>query len=138
MRNHVTHIALVTVLLTVAACGGSDTSRRPHATQRTTDSVAGGTAQEQAIFNAFTNREPEFRKHYDDHFAQSGYAYNQFRPAYQHGFEFGFDPHYRDMDWRSIEQEARRGWNESQMGLWDRYQEAVRYGWERGVVAARG
>jgi hypothetical protein len=138
MLKYVDHRVLFAVLLVIAGCGGSETSRSPHSTQRTTDSVAGGTAQEQAVFNAFTKQEPEFRKHYDDHYVQSGYAYNQFRPAYQHGFELGFDPHYRDMDWPGIEREARRRWNESRMGLWDRYHEAVRYGWERGVVAARG
>lgn len=124
------------LLLGGAGCAGPDESAR-HSRSDTTASVAGGTAHEQAIFNAFTKQEADFRKHYDSHYVDSGYGYNQFRPAYQHGFELGFDPHYRDMEWNRIETEARQGWNESRMGLWDRYKDAVRYGWERGVVAAR-
>lgn len=137
MLNHGDHRMLFVLLLVMAGCGGTEASRGAHSTPDT-ESVAGDTAHERALFKAFTGQESEFRRHYDGHYAQSGYAYNQFRPAYQHGFELGFDPHYRDMDWPSIETEARRTWNESRMGLWDRYQEAVRYGWERGVVASRG
>jgi hypothetical protein len=151
MLKHMGSLLMSAAVLMIVGCAdsrGSGQSKRydspPRATQgadkhgrASDDSVFGDTRHEQNIFTAFTKQESEFRQHYDRHFADSGYGYNQFRPAYQHGFELGFDPHYRDMDWPAIEQEARRGWDEARMGQWDRYQDAVRYGWERGVLAAR-
>jgi hypothetical protein len=82
--------------------------------------------------------EPEFKDHYDRHYADSGYGYNQYRPAYQYGYELAMDTRYRTMDWSTLELQARRGWDEATLGLWDRYKDAVRFGWERGVISQRG
>ncbi|HEY7533816.1 MAG TPA: hypothetical protein VH681_13660 [Nitrospiraceae bacterium] len=102
------------------------------------EGVAGKTDREKAIFDKFIKQESDFKQHYDAHYLNSGYGYNQYRPAYQHGFELGVDPRYSSTDWNSMESQARRTWNESKMGLWDQYKDAVRFGWERGVQTQKG
>lgn len=93
---------------------------------------------DQKLLDQFTQQEPRFKEHYDQHYAGSGYGYNQYRPAYHYGYELATDARYKTMDWSTIELQARRGWNEGTMGLWDRYKDAVHFGWERGVIAQRG
>ena len=90
------------------------------------------------MLDQLKRHEAQFKEHYDHHYANSGYGYNQYRPAYQYGFELAMDERYKTMDWSILELQARKGWDESTMGLWDQYKDAVRFGWERGVIAQRG
>lgn len=108
------------------------------ARQQKQDRIAGMTDREKEAFDKFVKHESRFKDHYQSHFSTSHYDYNQYRPAYQHGFELGLDPRYRKMDWSSVEPEARRTWDESTMGLWSQYKDAVRYGWEQGATLERG
>ena len=107
------------------------------ARQQKQDRIAGMTDREKEAFDKFVKHESRFKDHYQSHFSTSHYEYNQYRPAYQHGFELGLDPRYRKMDWSRVEPEARRTWDESTMGLWSQYKDAVRYGWEQGVALER-
>jgi hypothetical protein len=90
------------------------------------------------MLDQLKRHEPEFKDHYDRHYADSGYGYNQYRPAYQYGYELAMDTRYRTTQWSTLEVQARRGWDEATLGLWDRYKDAVRFGWERGVISQRG
>ncbi len=137
--KHVYTTLVGTVLLTLlAGCAGSHSGSGGTPGLGSSDTVTGETPGERAVFQAFTREEDEFRRHYNGRYAGSGYAYNQVRPAYQHGFEFGYDGRYRDREWTAVEDDARRRWDESRLGSWDRYRDAVRFGWERGVLASRG
>jgi hypothetical protein len=82
--------------------------------------------------------EADFRQNYEANYANSGYGYDQYRPAYQYGFGLAKDPRYTTMNWKALEMQAHRNWNEATMGPWDRYKDAVRYGWERGQEATPG
>jgi len=95
------------------------------------------TEQEKGLLDKFVKHESRFKDHYRSHFSTSNYEYHQYRPAYQHGFELGLDARYRKMDWSNVEPEARRTWDESTMGLWNQYKDAVRYGWEQAVALER-
>lgn len=106
--------------------------------QQKQDRIAGMADRENEAFDKFVIHESRFKDHYQSHFSTSHYEYNQYRPAYQHGFELGLDPRYRKMNWSSVEPEARRTWDESTMGLWSQYKDAVRYGWEQGAALERG
>lgn len=106
--------------------------------QQTPGRIAPMTDREKEALDKFVKHELRFKDHYQAHFSTSHYEYNQYRPAYQHGFELGLDPRYRKMDWSNVEPEARRTWDESAMGLWSQYKDAVRYGWEQGVALERG
>jgi hypothetical protein len=74
--------------------------------------------------------EQTFRRHYDSHYSNTGYAYSQYRPAYRYGYDLASDPEYRNQAWSAIERTAPRGWDHSKMGDWEQYKDAVRYGWE--------
>ena len=136
----------LSVFSTIASAGeynrSHDAGRAPshHGQERTAGS--GPHAQpaqvDQRALEQFSRQEPQFKQYYETHYADSGYAYNQYRPAYQYAYELATDQRYRKMDWSTLELQARRGWNDGTMGLWDRYKDAVRFGWELGVIDERG
>ncbi|MET0514798.1 MAG: hypothetical protein ABW047_05655 [Nitrospiraceae bacterium] len=92
---------------------------------------------DQPTLERFRREEPQFREHYAIHYAGSGSSYNQYRPAYRYGYELSTNERYETLNWSTLEQQAHRGWNDA-MGLWDWYKEAVRFGWERGMIREQG
>lgn len=105
--------------------------------QQNQDSIVAMTEREKEALDQFVEHEARFKEHYRSHFSTSHYEYHQYRPAYQHGFELALDARGKKMDWNSAEPQVRRTWNESTMGLWSQYKEAVRYGWEQGFALER-
>lgn len=86
----------------------------------------------------FTNHESSFKAHYQSHYATSGYDFNHYRLAYQYGFDLARDPDNRKMGWSSLEPQALQNWNEKVMGVWSQHRQAVRYGWEQGLILHSG
>jgi hypothetical protein len=113
--------------------GPQDRSDQEVRLRRDADSLPPG-----AELAEITRYEPDFRQNYESNFANTGYGYDQYRPAYRYGFELAKDPRYDGMDWNTLEMQAHRNWNEGTMGPWNRYKEAVRYGWERGRESTPG
>lgn len=103
-------------------------------TRQSQDLMVAMTEREKEALDKFVTHEARFKEHYRSHFATSQYEYHQYRPAYQHGFELALDTPGHKMDWNSAEPQARRTWDESTMGIWNQYKDAVRYGWEQGVA----
>ena len=118
---------------TTSNLGPQDRSDQEVALRRDADSLPPG-----AELAEITRYEPDFRQNYESNFANTGYGYDQYRPAYRYGFELAKDPRYDGMDWNTLEMQAHRNWNEGTMGPWTRYKDAVRYGWERGREATPG
>lgn len=154
IRYSVIILSALPLILTVACQSSSppvDTKRRaiaaggtatpvPHDRNRVAaaDQTPALPQADQQVLDQLKRHEPEFKEHYDHHYAGSGYGYNQYRPAYQYGYELAMDTRYKTLDWSVLELQARRGWDEPTMGLWEQYKDAVRFGWERGVIAQRG
>ena len=113
--------------------GPQDRSDQEVALRRDAENVPSG-----AELAEITRYEPDFRQNYENNFANSGYGYDQYRPAYRYGFELAKDPRYNGMDWSSLEMQDHRNWNEGTMVPWNRYKDAVRYGWERGRETTPG
>jgi hypothetical protein len=118
---------------TASHLGPQSRSDQEVALRRDADSLPPG-----AELAEITRYEPDFRQNYESNFANTGYGYDQYRPAYRYGFELAKDPRYDGMDWNTLEMQAHRNWNEGTMGPWNRYKDAVRYGWERGREATPG
>jgi len=118
---------------TTSNLGPQDRSDQEVALRRDAESLPPG-----AELAEITRYEPDFRQNYENNFANTGYGYDQYRPAYRYGFEMAKDPRYDGMDWNTLEMQAHRNWNEGTMGPWNRYKDAVRYGWERGREATPG
>ena len=116
-----TNVLIVILIGTVTLAGCHSTSQK------------GSSASSQTMSgHEAMDVDPVFRRHYDSHYANSGYSYAQYRPAYRYGFDLASDSRSPNMDWTTIEAAALRGWDSSKMGEWEQYKEAVRYGWEIG------
>jgi uncharacterized protein (TIGR02271 family) len=73
----------------------------------------------------------DFRQHYTSTFASSGGAYADYEPAYRYGYTLGTEERYRGCDWSALESDARHDWEARHTGTWDRYKDAIRYGWQK-------
>jgi uncharacterized protein (TIGR02271 family) len=78
----------------------------------------------------FATYAADFRRHHTTMFASSGLAYADYEPAYRYGYNLGTNERYRGRDWAALETEARRDWEARQPGTWERFKDAIRYGWE--------
>jgi uncharacterized protein (TIGR02271 family) len=87
------------------------------------------TAQRATAPQGFTAYDATFREHYTTAFANSGAAYTTYEPAYRYGYELGTNERYRGRDWAALEAEARRDWEARHPSTWERFKDAVRYGW---------
>jgi len=89
-------IALILMMMTVTGC---QTDRR---------TPQGVSASTPAPESDAMDVEQTFRRHYDSHFSNTGYAYSQYRPAYRYGYDLASDPEYRNQEWSAIERTAPR------------------------------
>jgi hypothetical protein len=78
----------------------------------------------------FDTHSTHFREHYTTNYANSGYDYNTYIPAYRYGYNLAYDMDYDDRDWAEIETEARSDWEAGQEGPWEQFKNAVRHAWE--------
>jgi stress response protein YsnF len=77
----------------------------------------------------FATYDPTFREHYTTAFATSGAVYAVYEPAYRYGYDLGTNARYRGRDWAALEAEAHRDWEARHPSTWERFQDAIRYGW---------
>ena len=72
-----------------------------------------------------------FHNHYQSHFANTGVAYEQFQPAYRYGYTLANDARFQGRSWADIEPDARIFWTTHYADSpWERFKNAIRYGWE--------
>ncbi len=74
----------------------------------------------------------DFRTHFQS-YGGAGETENfqNFRDAYAYGSDKSRDLGYQQIDWENIEEELRREWELQHPGTWDRYKDAIHYGWEK-------
>jgi hypothetical protein len=82
-------------------------------------------------YNDYRVYDTDFRQHYTTNFANSGYTYDQYSPAYRYGYDLAYDDMYRGYTWEELEPEAERYWMEEHEGTWENFKDAVRHAWER-------
>jgi len=78
---------------------------------------------------------PFFREHYQTNFANQGYAYDRYDPAYRYGYTLATDERYYDRDWNALEPEARRQWESEHQGAWEEFKDTVRHAWQEVTSA---
>lgn len=101
-----------------------DTARRTDVEVEQLGGLASGTAYN---YNTFA---PRFRSHYDQMYARSGRAYNDYEPAYRFGYDLATDDRYRGREWTEIENDVARDWGREFDEAWEDFKGAVRQGWE--------
>ena len=79
----------------------------------------------------FTTYSDDFRKHYVTAFGDRGAAYTDYEPAYRYGYELGTNERYHGRDWVALEADARRDWEARHPSSWERFKDAIRYGWDK-------
>jgi hypothetical protein len=73
----------------------------------------------------------DWRTHYNSNYANSGYTFEQYTPAYRYGYSLANATQYQGRNWDEIEADARTRWEERNPGTWDRFKDSVRHTWER-------
>jgi uncharacterized protein (TIGR02271 family) len=79
----------------------------------------------------FATYHDDFRQHYGTAFGTRGGAYTEYEPAYRYGYELGTNERYRGRDWVALETDARRDWEARHPHTWERFKDAIRYGWDK-------
>lgn len=80
-------------------------------------------------YQPVTSYETTWRSDYDTNYANSGYSYDQYSPAYRYGYSLATNDEYSSYDWQRVEPEARRRWEERNTGTWDQFRNAVQRAW---------
>lgn len=78
----------------------------------------------------FETYAPTFRQHYTSTFADRGEAYEKYEPAYRYGYTLTTNPRYRGRNWADVEADVKRDWETRHVGTWERYRDAIYYGWD--------
>jgi uncharacterized protein (TIGR02271 family) len=107
------------------------TERVRDTVRRTEVEVEQPTAPSATTTQGLQDGEAEYRRHFTTTCADKGYPYEQYVPAYRYGAELAADPRYQNKEWSVIEPDVRRSWEARQPGSWERFKEALRYGWDR-------
>jgi uncharacterized protein (TIGR02271 family) len=84
-----------------------------------------------------SDRSSAYRGHYQTNFANSGYQYEHYEPAYLYGSQLRDYEGYQGWEWDRVEPEARQAWEQRNPGTWERIRDAVRYGWDSMRDTAR-
>lgn len=76
----------------------------------------------------------DYRAHFQKNFADSGGTYDDYSPAYAYGGSMAADPRYQGRNYSDVESNLRTSYEERYgRGMWDRFKDAVRYGWDRAT-----
>jgi hypothetical protein len=70
--------------------------------------------------------EAAFRQHQAA--TASGLTYLEYEPAYRYGYDVG--QRFPEQDWGTLEAGLRAGWERWHPGTWERFKDAIRYGWD--------
>jgi uncharacterized membrane protein len=85
-------------------------------------------AASSAPYNAYEN---DFRSNFNSLYANRGYTYDRYEPAYRYGCTLAGDTRYSSKDWSTIESDVKRDWEKTNKGAWDDFKDSIRYGWDR-------
>jgi hypothetical protein len=77
-----------------------------------------------------TTYAPAFRRHYQIHYHDRGYSYEEYEPAYCLGYELVAIHGQGNRTWDDVEGKARRRWKRQGEALsWEEVRGAVEHGW---------
>jgi uncharacterized protein (TIGR02271 family) len=81
------------------------------------------------VRGGWDSADASFRTHFDQNFANSGWDYDT---GYSHAYRYGYDLAGSGGEWSTVESDVRTTWESRNKGTWDRFKDAVRYGFEQG------
>ena len=104
----------------------TDTVRR---TDVQVEPIATGITTHAGSFDSVAD---SFRTHYSSNFNDSGYSFDDYSHAYRYGYEMSGSDNLRGREWSSLEGDVRSTWETKNKGTWDRFKDAVKFGYEQG------
>jgi uncharacterized protein (TIGR02271 family) len=109
---------------------GKETTER---TEKVRDTVRRTQVEvEQLNGDAGGDYNADFRRDWQDRYANSGEDYNAYEPAYEYGYRTAGDARYKGRNWSDVEEDLRTDYlRNNPNSSWDRMKGAVRYGWEK-------
>jgi hypothetical protein len=82
--------------------------------------------------HTYDRYDTDFRDHFDQMYANRGYTYNDYVPAYRYGYDLATNEHYSGRNWSEFEMEAQRDWESRHPdSAWDDFKDAIRHAWDR-------
>jgi len=82
-----------------------------------------------ATYQPYSYYEQGFRTNYNTNYANSGYDYSVYDPAYRYGYNLATNPKYANKDWVDIEPDVHDYWDTNYPGTWDRVKNSIRDAW---------
>ena len=85
-----------------------------------------------AINSNWNDEDTWWRSNYSSRPYATGRNYEEFRPAYQYGFQSG--QHHMGRTWNDVETDLERGWDKFEgrgTSTWENVKQAVRDAWHR-------
>jgi uncharacterized membrane protein len=107
---------------------GEDRVREERDRQRRSLGSSGGTRRART-YGGGDDGDEAYRKHFQEQ-AHSDGSWEEFEPAYHFGAAMAYDVRFKNRDWPSAAPELRREWEQSRPGSWQRFEGAVKAGWE--------
>jgi hypothetical protein len=109
-----------------------DTVRRTEVRVEGIDAETGGTD------SATTDFDEDYRRDFQTNYASSGAQYDEYAPAYRYGYDIASDPQYRGRNFDQVESDLRSDYGRRYPNsAWDRFKNAIRYGWDRATGKTR-
>lgn len=102
-----------------------------------TETVQDTVRRTQVDVDNFDDYNDRFQNDYNTNYTRSGYAYDQYRPAYQYGYTLARDDRYANRNWSDIEPDVRRVWEQRNPNTWEDFKDAIRRGWEEVKATVR-
>jgi len=93
--------------------------------------LTGGTGRTRAQSD-WNSIQDDFRREHDRTYAGQNASFDDYAPAYRHGYESAQSDTYRGRSWEDVEPNLRSDWERRNPGsTWERMKDAVRRGWDR-------
>jgi hypothetical protein len=86
----------------------------------------------EGVSQGFLHFGQEFNDHWEKNYSGTGRTWDDYRPAYQFGYDVAYDRRFRGREWTDLEPEVSRVWEAGKRELaWPLVKEAAAYAWER-------
>jgi uncharacterized protein (TIGR02271 family) len=79
-----------------------------------------------------TRHATTWQTHWKSNFGQSGGTFDDYAPAYRYGYDLAGHENLRGRDWSMIERDVETSWESKNKGSWQRFKDAIRYGYDQG------
>jgi len=107
---------------------GKETTSR---TEKIRDNVR-RTEVEVNPLNAGEGPTADFRRDWEERYANSGESFESYQPAYDYGYQSAGDARYKGRNWSDVEDNIRTDYMRANPNSnWERMKSAVRYGWDK-------